>query len=488
VQEWHLNKDDLKKYPHFDPPISGEKAEAYATDEVRVARHAFYPFIRYWQRWTRFRKKEERVSAKVRPIRYAARLDSYIFSYYRHILARRYESELARLGLQSSILAYRRVPLAEGKGNKCNIHFARDAFLKIRELGECSVVALDIHSYFESLDHVRLKGLWCRLLEVDRLPADHFQVFRAITQYAIVDKEKVYERLAHFGSTPTINGSRVTRGYLTPYRDVPKHLCRGEEFRDKIAGYGDQKSIIERNYKPYGVPQGAPLSDLLANLYLLDFDGIVSGRVRSVGGYYYRYSDDILIIVPGPETDGLEFMERAHKLISEFGAKLHIKREKSSVFRFERDGTEQKFRLVYGEKGKNGLEYLGFRYDGKRVYLRDSTLSNLRRKVARAANRDAHACARRYPDKDAFALKSLFNYERLVKRFGRVEDFGEIHEDYRNWTFWTYAHRASTVFGPLGRSLPHQLKKHRDLIHWRADKALVRAVKRRAERRGQLKA
>jgi hypothetical protein len=121
------------------------------------------------------------------------------------------------------------------------------------------------------------------------------------------------------------------------------------------------------------------------------------------------------------------------------------------------------------------------------IYIRDSALSNLRRKVARAARRAANTYARRYPDKGASELKKLFNYERLIKQFRKVEDFGEKQEDYRNWTFWTYAKRASEVFGPLGKKIMHQLKNHRDLTTWRADKELERAVEQREKRKAQQK-
>lgn len=482
--EWHLSGSDLKRYPHFDPIISTEEAESYATDKCQVARHAFFPFIQYSQRWTRFASKGLKGSTKERPIRYAARRDAYIFLYYRHLLSQRYEAELANRGLSDSILAYRPIPISGGHGGKCNIHFAHDAFLKIRELGDCCAIALDISSFFESLDHARLKDLWCGMLGVRRLPDDHFQVFNAITKYAWVEKVEVYERLGHFGVKKLVGGKPV-KGYLTPYKKVPKCLCEGKAFREKIAGGNDQKSIIKRNYKPYGIPQGAPISDLLANLYLIDFDTTLAGWVRRIGGRYSRYSDDILILVPGDETVGGDLMEQTRSLIGDFGTNVKIKKEKSSLLVFQRCDSDQSFRLAQGTKGKNGLEYLGFRYDGKRVYLRDATLSNLRRKVARAAYSDAEACARRYPDKDATSLRKLFDYERLQKRFSKVEDFGEMSREYRKWTFWTYAKRASSVFGALGKPILHQLRKNRDLIRWRADKALERAVIRRERRKSE---
>lgn len=476
MSAWALKDRDLKRYPHFDSTISVEDAEALATSPARVARHSFYPFLRFIQKWNRFAPKGQHGKSKERPIRYAARRDAYIYSYYRHLLSHRYEAELARRGLSQSILAYRRIADADSGKGMCNIHFARDAVARVREIGDCCVLALDISGFFESLDHGVLKRQWCSLLSISRLPDDHFRVYEAITAYAVVDKERAYERLGHFGEKAKTKWGAPIKGYLTPYNKIPKQLCTGAEFREKIAGGGASPTIIEKNRKPYGIPQGAPISDLLANLYLLDFDTVVAAWARTLGGTYYRYSDDILIVVPGSEAVGRLLMDRVQAEIRQHGDRLKIKAEKSSLFVFNTVGDHQDFRLVMGEQGKNGLEYLGFRYNGERVYIRDATLSNLRRKVARVARREANVVARRYPTKNLAYLKANFDYDRLIARFGRVEDFGEQHNDYRTWTFWTYVTRASKVFGSIGATIPRQLRSHRALVRARLDKELERAV------------
>ncbi len=436
MAEWNIRPRDLKNYPHFDPIISVSDAIAYATNSQSVARHNFYPFIRYIQRWTRFAPKGSLGKPKERELRYAARRDAYIFAYYRHLLSQAYEAELLKYGLGDKVLAYRRIPGKPGEGGKCNIHFAQDAFLRIRELGNCCVIALDISAYFESLDHELLKTLWCRILGKDKLPEDHFAVFKAITNYAVVDKEKVYERLGHYGPKRITKNGKTIPGYLTPYAKVPKHLCSGKEFRDKIAGGTSGKSIIVKNYKSYGIPQGAPISDLLANLYLLDFDKIISTKVSLLSGSYYRYSDDILLIVPGDADLAKSLEQEVRDLITQFGKKLLIKEEKSSIVAYTTKGSVQECKLILGDKScKGGVEYLGFRYSGKKAYIRNRTLQNLYRKVTRAARQAANVFARRYPDKGAAELQALFNYENFMQQFGRVEDFDEKEEDYRNWTF-----------------------------------------------------
>lgn len=480
MAEWHLKKHELKKYPHFDAVISASDAVAYATNPHLVARHAFYPFIRFIQRWTRFASKGALGKQKKRELRYAARRDAYIFAYYRSVLSAAYEAELLKCSLDDKILAYRRIRENVGEGGKCNIHFARDAFRKIRELGDCCAIALDISNFFESLDHDVLKALWCRMLQVKRLPKDHFAVFKAITQYSVADKEKVYERLGHYGpKRVTVNG-KVISGYLTAYDKIPKQLCTGTEFREKIAGGASGKSIIEKNHKPYGIPQGAPISDLLANLYLLDFDVMISEKAAALGGSYYRYSDDILIVIPGDAVLAKLLEAEVRGLISTFGKKLVIKEEKSSVVAYVSNDENQNCELVLGDKAcRQGIEYLGFRYSGKNVYIRNRTLQNLYRKMTHSARREANAFARRYANKNSEELQALFNHEEFVKRFSKVEDFCEKQDDYRHWTFWTYANRAAVIFGESGKPIRRQLRRHREIAHHKIDTEIVRAVARR---------
>jgi hypothetical protein len=314
------------------------------------------------------------------------------------------------------------------------------------------------------------------MLGVAKLPKDHLKVFRAVTSYAVVNKQAVYERLGHFGQKRQSTNRTSIPGYLTPFSKMPKQLCTGAEFRHKIAGGDGRKSLIELNFKPYGIPQGSPISDLLANLYLLDFDRTVAEHVLALGGTYYRYSDDILIIVPGDASNGMTLMKSLQQQIKTHGKKLEIKSEKSSLFEFCKNETKQTYRLIAGKQGRNGLEYLGFRFDGKRAYIRDTTLSNLYRKVCRAGRREARALVRRYPDRNEVNLCSNFDYERLISRFGRVEDFGEKSEEYRNWTFWTYARRASSVFGLLGTPILPQLRRLRKNIRERVDHEIAKAV------------
>jgi len=167
-------------------------------------------------------------------------------------------------------------------------------------------------------------------------------------------------------------------------------------------------------------------------------------------------------------------LKQAQKLIQGCGKKLRIKDEKCSVFSFTKCGHSQSFKLVYGSQGENGLEYLGFRFDGRKVFLRDSTLSNLQRKVSRTSRAAAQRLVKRYPGKDFAFIKARTDIEAIIQKFGRVRDFTDSSGDYRTWTFWTYARKASKVFDSLGNPILKQLKKHRIFVSERFDRALAK--------------
>ena len=180
----------LKDYPHFDAPIPSRKIKKLLEDFISGKYRAFYPFIRYELSWKPYRLKGNGViEPKSREIRYGSRRDAYIFSYYRKILSALYEKRLIELDIADCPIAYRKLTKTGGLG-KSNIDFAKDAFDTIDSLGNCVAVALDISKYFESLDHSRIKQVWCELLGKTRLPNDHFAVYYNITKYHWVIKMK----------------------------------------------------------------------------------------------------------------------------------------------------------------------------------------------------------------------------------------------------------------------------------------------------------
>jgi Reverse transcriptase (RNA-dependent DNA polymerase) len=473
---WPLKK--IKRYPHFDAMASLDELTALATNPQAVDSNAFLPFLLYFKRWNSFQSLTKESKSKERPIRYASRRDGAIFSYYRHLLSERYEAALIGLEIQDCPIAYRKMPAASGTGGKCNIDFAAEAFSCIRTLKSCCAVTLDISGFFENIDHASLKRSWNRLLGTHRLPRDHAAVFKAITQYVVVEREAAYERLGFIGEKLGPKGQPV-KGYLIPRHKIPVQLCCPTEFRRKICGQGDAyKKLIVRNKLPHGIPQGAPISDLLANIYLIDFDIAMNAYAKQRGGTYRRYSDDILIVLPGGEAEAHAAEAFASLEIKKIGKTLEIKSTKTAIVTFVPGPAGSLFATrIDKPANRDGVEYLGFRFDGRQVYIRNSTMAKYYRGITFAARRRANMIVRRYYGKDMAFLLQKFNMVEFEARFGKVMDF-ESTPSRLNWTFRTYVKRCARVFGEQGRYFFRQTRHYQGIMKRLAVEEIDRALRK----------
>lgn len=480
---WEPVPSDLKQYKHWDAVQPIDKIAEFVRDSDRVRQHSFRPLLHYTQSWRRAPIRHidaktgvvilEKRTPKERPIRYACRKDAYIYKHYREILSARYELELQSHGLNDSVLAYRRIPLSAGSSaNKSNINFADDAFKAIDQLGKCCAVAVDIKSYFDRIDHDLLKERWSEILGVERLPDDHFRIFRSITDYRFVDRDEAFVALGY--------AHRDRRGHLR-YTDkptrIPMQLCSPSEYREKIVGGG----LIQPNPHRFGIPQGTPISDLLANAFLLRFDIAMQRYAEKRGGVYYRYSDDILMIVPGDGRAASGIIQSIEKQLRNVGPSLKLSRKKTEIVCFTpQNGRQRCYGLVPQEGSEQrkrglldrGLSYLGFRYDGRSVYLRNSTITNLRGKISRACKAIAFAHVKRHGEKD---LDWLLEHQPILEvrqKYLKVEDFrekaseamSEGESSFEHLTFWSYVSRASDVFGDRGKHIARQVRKVDDHI------------------------
>lgn len=337
-------------YLHFDPPVGLKHAQKIATNPKKVAQHAFYPLIAYQVESKKL--KHDKASgelikkSKTRPIRYAAHLDSHIYSYYAWQLSQLYERLLHEKDLGDVILAFRSL-------GKSNIDFAAAAFNEIANRGNCSAVALDITGFFDNIDHEVLKAEWARLLGTARLPEDHFCIYESLTKYSFVNKKALYNKLGISLHNPRTNGR--------------KRLCEPHEFRTKIRDEG----LIEKNPNNFGIPQGTPISALLSNIYMTGFDWAANKAAEKAGGKYFRYCDDMLFIVP----------TKRKKRVAEF-ARKNIKKLKLdiNVSKTELRDFKVKKGIITSDKP---LQYLGFTYDGERILIRSSALARYSEKMKR---------------------------------------------------------------------------------------------------------
>lgn len=185
---------------------------------AECAKRAFLPFIRF-EKVARKYKRELDTDHKIvgefkkkpRDLKYSSHTDSQILRHYSNLLDAKYEQAIAAENLNDSILAYRRFDPPQ-----CNIHFANRAFEWIERNAPCVAMTFDVKDFFESLDHSLLKTVWKEVLGVTELPPDHFNIFKAITRYAWVDRDAV---LKAFG---------ITKKQLKDWRQP---ICTPEQFR-----------------------------------------------------------------------------------------------------------------------------------------------------------------------------------------------------------------------------------------------------------------
>ncbi|WP_448101908.1 antiviral reverse transcriptase Drt2 [Luteibacter jiangsuensis] len=322
-----------RKYAHFDAPLPRAAIRRLVTDSERVSRHAFLPFLHFTMSRNRFKRRPGGVlekSKKEREICFAAHADASIYAYYSVQLSSRYETAIAEAGLVKNVIAFRRL-------GRSNVDLAFEAFDWISNNRPCVAVGMDVKDFFGSLDHASLKSAWCAVLGIATLPKDHYAVFRSVTKYAWVDLNKALASL------------KMTRSQYRHAR--AKRICSIEAFRS-VVREGD---LIRSNNASKGIPQGSPISALLSNIYMFEFDRVVSSIVESCGGLYRRYCDDILIVVRPELVDDVKARINSELL------SLHLTshHEKELTCAFPEDGLADR-----------PLQYLGLVFDGQHIRLR----------------------------------------------------------------------------------------------------------------------
>ncbi len=400
-------------------------------------------------------------TTKYREIFYANHLDAHVYSYYtQKELEPRYEAELEKNGLQYSILAYRRIEVTGEERCKCNIDFANDAFNEIKSYpGRAAVLALDISKFFDSLDHGLLKRAWTRVLGRIDLPKDHYNLYKNITRFDYVELPDILKEFGYKHANELI-------------QDEVSYLVRnGKEFRSRIkekgylkhnpfrAAEGDGKKVM------VGIPQGTPISALLANLYLLEFDKGVHDLLQPYHAIYKRYSDDILIICPEGSNAYIE--EEIYRLIKKFKLVIQPEKTQRSIFV---DG-----KLCKGEKP---VTYLGFQFDGRQKLLKPASLSKFYRKMKSAVKYRAYR-AKTVRKKEIRAKRSLDTSIHRKLLYDQYSFLGAGNDNRLKRNFIAYANFASEIMHEpvIKRQLANAWKiLHREITkHDRRIKKIRRA-------------
>lgn len=473
----------LKKYPHVDLPLSITDynwIKSYVEDENKVKNHSFLPLIHKCIVKRKYRADEtnpyrtksgerKRIigKPKVRHIYYASHMDSLVFSYYNSILTDAYEKKIRNEKFNDSIVAYRKIPLFEGSDkNKCNIDFAKSAFQFIKNNSEknLSVIVADVTSFFDKLDHKILKKQWARILDEKSLPSDHFNVFKALTRLRYVESDQLFN--SYHGNMLVEKG--------VPNNDKLKEIKRikiesNRYFKEKNAiAYCTKKEFLKNNLNliisaknKIGIPQGSPISTTLANIYMWDFDSAIFEKINSINGFYQRYSDDLVIVCEQIHED--KVIDTLRDRIKN-GENLEIHPSKTKVYRFEKIKDVFKgFEIDEVTKEHNynrTLEYLGFTYDGEKVFIKSSGFSKFYRSMKRSFKKSTSlALHSKNPDKSLFKsrLYKRFTHRgakrKLIHRPSKSDPTKYVKTKKYYWgNYLSYVYKANDTMKPLNNS------------------------------------
>lgn len=454
------NKKDwfsLKGYPHIGFPMEYNDiniVKSYILNPTNISKHAFLPLIHRKTTKRKFRKEYSKESglllndgkrvlmkSKERELYYSTDIDANIYSYYAHLLSLKYEVILKERNLIDIASAYRRIPLDsqdEDSRNKCNVDFADEVFTYIIDHKEDDLVAIafDISSFFDNLDHKLLKRVWCEVLGTKCLSDDHYKVFKGITNYSFVEesdlfkefKDDIFVKRYSDDKRKKLIKRRISikrSKYLKNQKAVA--YCSRKDFKKRILGNitiktNNKKRIVGQRgkYKFSGIPQGSPISAVLANVYMLNFDTDVNAEIDSLGGIYRRYSDDMIVVCSRQHKDSVInlFKQEISKYL------LDIKDEKTQVFHFI--NSKQKlvcYEEVMNEKKGIGyctpntnFAYLGFEFDGEFAKLKSVSLSQHNRKMKRSVRR----CGFYASHSEYKAGEGKMFIRRLYKRFSHL--------------------------------------------------------------------
>lgn len=418
VQTWLNNPKTIKKsrkmYAHFDYRVDIKKAAEFIQNPDNIVSYGFYPFIHYTMKMEKYNKQTGK-KVKEREICYAAHMDRCIYQYYAFVINEYYNQRIREDSIEKVPVAYR-TDLKDS-----NIQSAKKAFDFIRENPKCYVMIGDFTNFFDNLDHQYLKQQWCSLLQVSQLPADHYAIFKNITKYSKWELDDLLE----------LNGFSKSDADIRKLNQKPTVLTKEQ--------YKANRKHIVKNMQSYGIPQGSPISAALANVYMFDADKIIYEKVKQQGGFYMRYSDDFMIVLPEQEDykifkEVIETIKDVPNLTLENKKTQFFGVESPVVFNISKSFAED------ADDSQKKINFLGFSFDGSKIYLRAKTVGKYYYRMQRKA-------------------KTIAGNEDFVGADNLYMRYSERGATGKRGNFFTYVNNAEKEFGS-DEMIRHDLKNH----------------------------
>lgn len=455
----------------------------YISNPEKVKKHRFSPLILRQTKNRRFkysddlnRRSHKAVddkgqivsNTKVRPIMYATHIDSHIYSYYSHkIIQPKYEEYLKQNPiLNSCITAYRQIETNDGVRYKYNVDFAKDVFDEIKDRQNCGVLAFDIKDFFPSLNHQQLKKIWGKILGNKSLTKDNYTLFKSITNYSYFFYDDLRQKY---------------KGHLNEKKIAGLKSEGKFQLFENWSDFNESETQVYKNQKKRdgniaGIPQGLPISAMLANVYMLPFDeAIVEKLIKPKNCYYRRYSDDLVIVCNYDDIDEVEkiVLEEIKKI------QLTISKAKTEKFKFQFEGNKLECHKIIGKKSipNSYLQYLGFDFYGHKTLIKSANVSRFYREMKESISMKAkriESIQEKNLTDEAIIFKRkiyrLYSFKgiksrelpsnKIVYKNGRLVNQKYLRK-YRG-NFVKYAYRASDIME--APEIKRQLRRHMNIL------------------------
>ena len=315
------------------------------------------------------------------------------------------------------------IPKGPGKTRPLGIPVVKD---RIVQTAVKMVIEPIFEKEFEESSYGFRPGRGCKdaLREVDRL------IKKGFTHVVDADLTSYFDTIPHDRLMASVE-MRISDGRLL-------NLIRGYLKQDVV-------SDLKRWTPAGGTPQGAVISPLLANLYLHPLDRLMSEK----GYHMIRYADDFVVMCPSVEAAQSALAE-VGTWVAENGLSLHP------------DKTHVGDCSVPGQ----GFEFLGYRFEAGKRWVRRKSLKALRDRIRTKTKRTRGDSIQHiiesvnpmlrgwfgyFKHANPYVFKSVDGFIRrrlraILRKQQKRPGMGHFHADHKRWPNAYFAeHRLFTM-------------------------------------------